>query len=66
MLLPVPATPEAELQRILRVQHEAFAADRYPDLATRRDRLTRLINLVDRHEAALVAAVSRDFGHRAT
>ncbi len=66
MLLPVPATPETELGRILSVQHEAFAAEPYPDLATRRDCLARLINLVDRHNAALVAAVSRDFGHRAT
>ena len=54
------------LERILRVQREAFAAERYPDLAARRDRLARLLGIVTRHEDALVAAIARDFGHRSS
>jgi coniferyl-aldehyde dehydrogenase len=54
------------LERVLGAQRHAFAADRYPDLATRRDRLGRLHRLVTRHEAQLVEAVDRDFGHRSS
>jgi coniferyl-aldehyde dehydrogenase len=57
------ASSEA-LGRILAVQRAAFDAERYPDLTQRRGRLERLSQLVTRHEAALVAAVDRDFGHR--
>ena len=55
-----------ELERILRIQREAFGAERYPDLRTRRDRLARLLGIVTRHEDALVAAIARDFGHRSS
>ena len=54
---------DALLQRFHR-QREAFAADRYPDVAARRDRLERVADIVKRHERALVAAIDRDFGHR--
>ncbi len=54
------------LERVLRVQREAFAAERYPDLAARRDRLARLLGIVTQHEDALVAAITRDFGHRSS
>ncbi|HKU86683.1 MAG TPA: coniferyl aldehyde dehydrogenase [Casimicrobiaceae bacterium] len=49
---------------LFRRQREAFAADRYPDVAARRDRLERIVDIVRRHERALVAAIDRDFGHR--
>ena len=52
------------LARVLRLQRRAFDIERYPPLAVRRDRLSRLIDLVTRHEDAWVAAIDRDFGHR--
>ena len=52
------------LTRLFRRQREAFAADRYPDVAARRDRLERIADIVKRLERALVAAIDRDFGHR--
>jgi coniferyl-aldehyde dehydrogenase len=54
----------APLARLLRLQRDAFNAERYPDLRIRRDRLARVAQIVARHEAALIAAVDRDFGHR--
>jgi coniferyl-aldehyde dehydrogenase len=58
--------PIAALERLLRVQRSAFAAERYPGVATRRDRLERLARIVTRHEARFVAAIERDFGHRSS
>jgi coniferyl-aldehyde dehydrogenase len=52
------------LTRLFGRQREAFAADRYPDVAARRDRLERIADIVKRHERALVTAIDRDFGHR--
>ena len=53
-----------ELDRLFALQRAAFARERYPSLAARRDRLARLLASVARHEEALCAAISRDFGHR--
>ena len=53
-----------ELDRLFALQRAAFARERYPSLAARRDRLARLLAIVARHEEALCAAISRDFGHR--
>jgi coniferyl-aldehyde dehydrogenase len=66
-----PAEPLADaigasLTRLLRQQREAFAAERFPDAATRRDRLQRLLRLVREHEAQFVAAIDADFGHRSS
>jgi coniferyl-aldehyde dehydrogenase len=61
---PAIATTPAELQRLLAVQRDAFARERYPELSVRRDRLARLLELVTAHEAEFVAAIHRDFGHR--
>jgi coniferyl-aldehyde dehydrogenase len=55
-----------ELARILHVQRDAFAAERYPDRGARQDRLERLLGIVTRHEDALAAAIDRDFGHRSS
>ena len=61
---PVHLPSAAALERVLRVQRAAFDAERYPGLATRRDRLERLAQIVTQHEDRLVAAVEQDFGHR--
>ncbi len=51
-------------ESIFAAQREAFARERYPSLAVRRDRLRRLRSIVIAHEARLVAAVAQDFGGR--
>jgi coniferyl-aldehyde dehydrogenase len=64
-LFPVSATStDAALARLFELQRAAFARERFPALATRRDRLARLRKLVAGNEERFIAAVSRDFGHR--
>ncbi len=58
------ASPPAELARLLARLRAAFASEPFPDLRARRDRLARLLALAREHESDLVAAISRDFGHR--
>ncbi len=58
------ATTSEEVGRVFELQRAAFARERYPTLATRRDRLARLLNIVTAHEKGLCAAIDRDFGHR--
>ena len=52
------------IDRLFALQKAAFARERNPSLAVRRDRLARLKALVVAHEARFVAAVDRDFGGR--
>jgi coniferyl-aldehyde dehydrogenase len=52
------------LARLFELQRAAFAHERFPTLATRRDRLARLRKLVADNEQRFIAAVDRDFGHR--
>jgi coniferyl-aldehyde dehydrogenase len=61
------ATPPAlrQLAERFAAQRRAFASDPNPPLAARRQRLDRLLELIDDHEDALVAAVDADFGGRA-
>lgn len=54
----------AELDRLFALQRAAFERERCPDLATRRDRLRRLLRLVLDDEPALIAAIDADFGGR--
>jgi coniferyl-aldehyde dehydrogenase len=54
----------AALERIFALQCAAFARERYPDLRTRFDRLSRLKALVTENEARFAAAVDSDFGDR--
>jgi coniferyl-aldehyde dehydrogenase len=61
---PPPASAPAELGRVLAVQRAAFARERYPEPGVRRDRLARMLSMVTAHEAAFIAAIGRDFGHR--
>ena len=60
----VTDNPPASLERLLLIQRSAFEAERYPIVATRRDRLERLRRIVTQHESRFVAAIERDFGHR--
>jgi coniferyl-aldehyde dehydrogenase len=59
-------TTTEELRRVFELQRAAFARERYPTLAARRDRLARLLNIVTVHEKDMCAAVDRDFGHRSS
>jgi hypothetical protein len=54
----------AELRLPFERQRAAFAAQPYPDWATRRDRLQRLQQLLLDNEAVLIAAIDSDFGGR--
>ena len=57
---------EAALAHRFAAQRVAFDRERYPSLAARRDRLQRLLQLVERNEKAFCDAVDADFGHRST
>jgi coniferyl-aldehyde dehydrogenase len=58
-----PAFPQ--LAERFAAQRRAFAADPNPPLAARRQRLDRLLALIDDNEDAFVAAIDADFGGRA-
>ena len=61
------ASPPAftQLAERFAAQRRAFAADPNPPLAARRQRLDRLLALIDDNEDAFVAAIDADFGGRA-
>ncbi|MDI5934641.1 coniferyl aldehyde dehydrogenase [Halomonas kalidii] len=46
-------------------QRRAFAAERFPSPATRRDRLARLATMTRHHRDEIAQAIRQDFGHRA-
>lgn len=48
------------------LQRAAFAAQPFPEIGVRKDRLKRLLALTERHEADICAAVDADFGGRST
>jgi coniferyl-aldehyde dehydrogenase len=54
------------LARLHALQRAAFARERYPTLAVRRDRLQRLSSLAHEHEKAIVEAIDADFGGRSS
>ncbi len=58
-----PAFPQ--LAERFAAQRRAFVADPNPPAAVRRERLDRLLKLIDDNEDAFVAAVDADFGGRA-
>ena len=58
-------TDARELHARFDAQRRAFAAEPFPTLATRRDRLARLATLTRRHREEIIAAIGEDFGHRA-
>ncbi|PZP35829.1 MAG: coniferyl aldehyde dehydrogenase [Roseateles depolymerans] len=49
---------------LLARQRAAYQAQPMPDLATRRDRLQRLLRMTEAHAEEIAAAASHDFGHR--
>ncbi|HEY0114055.1 MAG TPA: coniferyl aldehyde dehydrogenase [Allosphingosinicella sp.] len=55
---------EAEARRLFELQHKASRREPAPTAELRRDRLDRLRSLVSGNEAALVEAISSDFGVR--
>jgi coniferyl-aldehyde dehydrogenase len=63
---PIVSPPIQRLARLFAVQRDAFARERYPTLAVRRDRLARLLALVNESEDAVVAAIDADFGGRSS
>jgi coniferyl-aldehyde dehydrogenase len=58
------ATALETLARLVALQREAFVRERYPSLAVRKDRLSRVLALVVEHEQAIVEAIDADFGGR--
>ena len=52
----------ADLNRVFTLQQAAFAADRFPPLEARRDRLTALIGMLIGNRDRIAAAVAEDFG----
>ncbi len=59
-----PGSTINELRDLFDRQRAAFEREPFPDLRTRRDRVGRILALTLEHESDLVAAISRDFGHR--
>ncbi len=57
-------TPAARLDEVFAAQRSAFAREMNPSLAVRRDRLDRLLLLTQKHQDAIIGAISADFGHR--
>lgn len=57
-------TPITTLQALFVAQRASFAAEPYPSLAVRRDRLDRLLSVAEEGEAEIVAAIAADFGVR--
>jgi len=53
-----------DLKAVFGLQQQAFAAQSFPDEATRLDRLDRLRRLVEEHELQIADAISADFGNR--
>jgi coniferyl-aldehyde dehydrogenase len=52
------------MQTLFAAQRAASRAEPVVDLATRRQRLEKLLDLIDANEAAFERAISEDFGHR--
>jgi coniferyl-aldehyde dehydrogenase len=66
--LPAVAADDTEIGRmrgVFDLQRKAFEAAPYPALASRKARLRRLIEVLRKHQNAIVAAVNADFGVRA-
>jgi coniferyl-aldehyde dehydrogenase len=55
-----------QLRLTLEMQRRAFLAEPLPDRATRLDRLQRVQAMTRKYADQLVAAISSDFGHRAS
>ncbi len=51
----------AEIERVFALQRQAFAAEPYPSVETRRARLDALIRIVEANEDRIIKAVNDDF-----
>ncbi len=51
-----------ELREAFQIQRRAFAADRQPSLAVRRERLQRIVAMMQAYRERIYAALSADFG----
>ena len=60
------AAKTTDLARLFAMQRAGFERERYPSLATRRDRLGRLRALVIENKSRFVAATNEDYGHRSS
>ena len=58
------STPVARMDEVFAAQRAAFARAMNPPVAARRDRLDRLLHLTEKHQNAIIDAISADFGHR--
>ncbi|MFN5048218.1 coniferyl aldehyde dehydrogenase [Roseateles sp.] len=56
--------PDELLRLALEAQRAAFRAEPMPSLATRRDRLARVLAMTRRYADELAETISRDFSHR--
>src|SRR5205823_14163682 len=65
MNAPRESVPEASaaLASAFEAQRAAFAQDPFPDARTRRERLSRVLAILE-DEKSWVDAIDRDFGHR--
>ncbi|MCC7073924.1 MAG: coniferyl aldehyde dehydrogenase [Deltaproteobacteria bacterium] len=61
---PAPARAVEEVQQAFARLTQGFAAERYPSLRTRLDRLTRLERALQRNSDAMVDAINADFRGR--
>ena len=52
------------MQSLLERQRQAYLDEGVVSASVRKDRLARAVSLIAEHEAALVEALSADFGHR--
>ena len=58
------ATTTPELEALFHGMRAAYLRDPMPSLEMRKDRLRRLLDLVETHEDELASAISSDFGNR--
>lgn len=58
---PNPALAASEMKAILARQRAAFNCDDFPDLATRRARLARMVDMLLAHEQEIISAQQQDF-----
>jgi coniferyl-aldehyde dehydrogenase len=59
-----PASPILALNAAFSAQRAAYAAEPNPSEPVRRERVKRLISLLEENEKAFADAISADFGHR--
>ena len=55
-----------EMERLLRLQRDAFTASRPESMAMRKDRIKRAMALLKEHGSTLAKTMSADFGNRST